>query len=64
MLKIKSGLKESSHVIEKICVYKPELNIYPYLYENRIEIAKYHIESTDIRSDFFHRTMNKKILVC
>ena len=49
--------------IEKICVYKPELNIYPYLYENRIEIAKYHIESIDIRSDFFHRTMNKRILV-
>lgn len=49
--------------IEKICVYKPELNIYPYLYENRIEIVKYQIESTDIRSDFFHKTMNKKILV-
>lgn len=49
--------------IEKICVYKTELNIYPYLYENRIEINKYHIKSTDIRSDFFHKSMNEKMLV-
>ena len=49
--------------IEKIEVNKPELNIYPYLYENRIKVNKCHIESADIRLDFFRRSMNEKMLV-
>lgn len=49
--------------LEKIEVYKPELNIYPYLYENRIKVNKCHIESADIRLDFFRRSMNEKKLV-
>lgn len=49
--------------IEKIEVYKSELNIYPYLYENKIKVNKCQMESTDIRLDFFRRSMNEKKLV-
>lgn len=49
--------------LEKIEVYKPELNIYPYLYDNRINVKKCHIESADIRLGFFRKSMNEKMLV-
>ncbi|MBO4597303.1 MAG: hypothetical protein J5676_05410 [Bacteroidaceae bacterium] len=49
--------------IEKIGVYMPELNMYPYLYENRIKIDKCNIESTDIRLDFLRQSMKEKKLV-